>query len=173
MEVEIKLKCSNLNKLKKKLLKTGAILSKTKQQTDIYYEHPSRVLLKSKEYLRLRKMGNIKTLAHHINISNGVNDECEIELEKNADIENLLQRLNFSKLGTIDKKREQYRLKRYNICLDKVKNIGNFIEIELEVGKKDVTEAKKACWQLAQKLGLSKKDEFPFWLCDIAVGKVN
>lgn len=173
MEVEIKLVCQNFNDLKRKLLKLGAVLTKTKRQIDTYYNHPAKILIERGEYLRIRKAGDKKTIAHHINLADGVNDECEIEMPADAEIEKLLKRLGFPKLGVIDKKREQYQLGDFNICLDQVKNIGNFVEIEMMIKKGSQKEAIAKCWQLAKKLGFSQKDKFDFWLCDIAVGKIK
>jgi len=174
MEVEIKLVCRNIIDLKKKLVIMGAVLVKTKRQLDTYYDHPAKVLVKNGEYLRIRKSGDKKTLAHHKNLADGINDECEIEMGEGAGIEELLKRLGFPKLGVIDKKREQYRLGDFNVCLDKVKGIGNFIEIELIiVDEESKNKSVIKCWQLAKKLGFSQKDKFDFWLCDIAVGKAK
>lgn len=173
MEVEIKLVCRNFNDLKRKLLKLGAVLTKTKRQIDTYYDHPAKILVESGEYLRIREAGNKKTIAHHVNLADGVNDECEIEMPAGAEIEKLLKRLGFPKLGVIDKKREQYQLEDFNICLDQVKNIGNFVEIELMVKKGGKKKTIVKCWQLAEKLGFSKRDKFGYWFCDIAVSKVK
>jgi len=174
MEVEIKLVCKDLAALRKKLLAIGAVLEKAKTQVDVYYNHPSKVLVESGQYLRVRIAGDKKTLAHHINLADGINDECEVEMDADGEIEMLLGRLGFPKLGVIDKERDQYRLGEFNICLDAVKDIGNFVEIEMEVEKNsDQKETVKKCWQLAEKLGFTKKDKFGYWLCDIAVGKVR
>ena len=153
MEVEIKLVCKNLGRLRKKLLERGAVLVKTKRQIDTYYDHPSKVLVKGGEYLRIRKAGNKKTIAHHINLDDGVNDECEIEMVAEAEVEKLLKRLAFPKLGVIDKKRGHYQLGDFNICLDEVRRIGNFVEIELTVQRGNEREALARCWQLASAAG--------------------
>lgn len=173
MEVEIKLICKDSGQLKRKLLALGAVLEKNKHQVDIYYHHPSKVLHEIGQYLRVRIAGNKKTLAHHINLADGVNDECEVGLEKDGEIEKLLERLSFSRAGTIDKTREQYLIGDFKVCLDKVKGIGDLVEIELEADSGKEKRALNKCWNFAQKLGFSEKDKFEFWLCDIAVGKVK
>jgi adenylate cyclase class 2 len=173
MEVEIKLLCPNLAVLRKKLQKAGAVLISSKHQIDTYYDHPAKVLVKSGEYLRIRKTADKKTLAHHLNLADGVNDECEISLAADTPIEKILQRLGFPRLGTINKLREEYQLAGLKICLDQVKGIGNFIEIEGQARRGSQARVQKRLWRLAQKLGLSTKDKFAYWLCDIAVGKVK
>ncbi|HUW24694.1 MAG TPA: class IV adenylate cyclase [Patescibacteria group bacterium] len=173
MEVEIKLVCRNLPALKKKLQGLGATLTKSKRQVDTYYDHPAKVLVKEKQYLRLRKSGDKKTLAHHQNLADGVNDECEMEMGKEARIEDFLERLRFPKLGVIDKTREQYKIGDFNVCLDSVKDIGDLVEIELEVEQGNEKEAKEKCWQMAKELGFTAVDEFKVFLCDIAVGLVK
>jgi adenylate cyclase class 2 len=173
MEVEIKLVCRDLPALKKKLQGLGATLTKSKHQIDTYYDHPAKVLVKEKQYLRLRESGDKKTLAHHQNLADGINDECEVEMDKEARIEDFLERLGFPKLGVIDKTREQYKLGDFNICLDSVKNIGDLMEIELEVKQGSEKEAKERCWQMARELGFTTEDKFKTFLCDIAVGLVK
>ncbi len=170
MEVEIKLVCRDLPALKKKLRRLGAKLTKSKHQIDTYYDHPAKILVKEKQYLRLRESGDKKSLAHHQNLADGVNDECEMEMDKEARVEDFLKRLEFPKLGVIDKTREQYKLGDFNICLDSVKNIGDLVEIELEVEQGSEKKAKERCWQLAKELGFAATDEFKVFLCDIAVG---
>jgi adenylate cyclase class 2 len=170
MEVEIKLVCRDLPGLKKKLRRLGATLTKSKHQIDTYFDHPSKVLVKERQYLRIRKSGDKKILAHHFCLGDGVNDECEVEMDKEAEIEKLLERLGFPKLGVIDRSREQYKIRDFNICLDSIKGIGDLVEIELEVDRGSEKEAKKRCWQLANDLGFSLKDKCEFWLADVAVG---
>ncbi|MBU2591966.1 CYTH domain-containing protein [Patescibacteria group bacterium] len=113
MEVEIKLVCKNLSSLRKKLSKTAAVLMKTKRQIDTYYDHPAKVLVENGEYLRVRRAGDKKTIAHHINLADGVNDECEIEMPAGAEIEKLLKRLGFPKMGAIDKKTRTVSIGRF------------------------------------------------------------
>ncbi|MBU2591965.1 CYTH domain-containing protein [Patescibacteria group bacterium] len=88
-------------------------------------------------------------------------------------MKNFLKGWAFRKWEQSIKKREQYQLGDFNICLDQVKNIGNFVEIELMVKRGSEKKTMVRCWQLADKLGFSKRDEFGYWLCDIAVGKVK
>jgi adenylate cyclase class 2 len=176
MEIEIKAKFEDKQQIIEKLISLQAVGKKQKHQIDDYYNHPERDLRKTNEYLRLRHIpGETKGIfAHHINISDGVNKEFEVSVDDIKTFKTILKALNFSLLGTIDKKRETYLLNDAIITLDEVKDIGNFIEVEVAGEETEIKEKKAQCLQILQTLGLSKEAICEnIWLCDIATGKTT
>jgi len=176
MEIEIKAKFENKEKIKENLISLSAKKENEKNQIDEYYNHPSRDIRKTNEYIRLRyKNGENKGIfAYHINISDGVNKEFEVEI-KNIDIyKQILNKLGFSILGVINKKRETYNLGDFKITIDEVKDIGNFIEVEVDGKESEVDEKKKQCLEIIEKIGIPKENICKnIWLCDIATGKTK
>ena len=176
MEIEIKAICRDLEKLKKVILSFGAIEDKEKHQIDEYYNHPNRDLRKTNEYIRLRykPMGGDCTFAYHINLSDGVNNEFEVNIDNLKTFKQILDNLGFKLLGIIDKKRKTYRLRDFKITLDEVKDIGNFIEIEVEGNESEIAQKKASCISMAEELCIDEKDIcHNIWLCDIATGKIK
>lgn len=176
MEIEIKAKFDDKEKIKESLNSIGANQEKTKHQIDEYYNHPSRDTRETKEYIRLRyNYGENKGIfAHHINISDGVNKEFEVPIEDVKTFKEILNGLNFPLLGVIDKKRETYKFNKFIITIDEVKDIGNFIEIEVDGEESEIEEKKAQCIELLEKIGLSRDDICDnVWLCDIATGKIK
>lgn len=176
MEIEIKATFEDKTKLKSKLESLGAKTEKEKHQIDEYYNHPSRDTRKTKEYLRLRyKPGETKAVfAYHVNIADGVTKEYEVPIENLSTFKEILKSLNFPLLGVIDKKRETYKLGEFIITIDEVKDIDNFIEIEVDGEESEVAAKKAQCVAMLEKLGLTKKNLCQnVWLCDIATGKIK
>jgi len=67
----------------------------------------------------------------------------------------LFSAINFKNLVTVDKEREVYfHEDGFEIALDKVKELGHFIEIETKKDFGSVEEARKKLFMLAKKLGI-------------------
>lgn len=176
MEIEIKAQFEDKEKLKEALASLGAKEEKVKHQVDEYYNHPSRDTRKTNEYIRLRcKPGENKgVFAHHVNIADGVNKEYEVEVDNVETFKKILENLGFPLLGVIDKRRETYKLDQFTITFDEVKDVGNFLEIEVDGEESEIDEKKAECVGMLEKLGLTEKNlAKKVWLCDIATGKIK
>jgi len=176
MEIEIKAQFEDKEKLKENLRKIGAKEEKIKHQIDEYYNHPSRDTRKTNEYIRLRyKPGEIKgVFAHHVNIADGVNKEYEVEVADINVLKQILKNFGFPLLGVIDKKRETYKFNEFSITIDEVKDIGNFLEIEVDGEEHEIDAKKASCIEMLKKIGLTEKNLCKnIWLCDIATGKIK
>lgn len=174
MEIEIKAKFDNKKIIESRLRELGAIEEKQKHQIDEYYNHPARDTRKTNEYIRLRyKPGAQEGIfAYHVNISDGVNKEHEVNVGDIAMFKQILAGFNFPLLGTIDKQRKVYSLDGLKITLDEVKDIGNFVEIEAEGNEAEIEQKKAECINMLKKIGLSKENLCKgIWLCDIATGR--
>jgi predicted adenylyl cyclase CyaB len=57
-------------------------------------------------------------------------DEYETEIGKKDQLEKIFSSLNVKLLTTVDKKRRIYMYKNYEISMDSIKGLGNFVEIE-------------------------------------------
>lgn len=176
MEIEIKATFEDKDKLKENLVKLGAEQKKTKHQIDEYYNHPQRDTRETNEYIRLRyeAESNDGIFAHHINLSDGVNKEFEVSVGDIKVFKQILEGLSFPLLGVIDKKRETFQLGEFTITIDEVKDIGNFVEIEVDGEESEVDEKKAQCVEMLEKIGLTKDHLCKkIWLCDIATGKIK
>ena len=176
MEIEIKSTYDDKEKIRKRLVELGAKEEKVKHQIDEYYNHPSIDTRETNEYIRLRYKKDAKDgiFAHHINIADGVNKEYEVEVSDIETFKQILKGLKFPLLGVIDKRREGYELDEFKITLDDVKDVDNFIEIEVDGEENEIAEKKESCYKMLEKLGVPRSNVCKkVWLCDIATGKIK
>jgi adenylate cyclase, class 2 len=173
MEVEIKAKCdeSKFDSLKEKIIELGGVKAKDKHQVDQYYNLSHEDLRGTKKYVRVRQEGDGAILAFHENVNKGLTNEYETKVEDNKMLEIILEKFGLKKLGLIDKYREKFDLNEFEICLDKVKNIGTFVEIETDGNESNWEEKRNDCINLLKKIGLDEKDLTNEYLCDIATKK--
>jgi adenylate cyclase, class 2 len=176
MEIEIKATFEDKGKIIESLRSLGAVEEKRKHQIDEYYNHPGRDTRETKEYIRLRYKPGEKTgiFAHHINISDGVNKEHEVGVDDIETFKKILEGFGFPLLGVIDKKRETFKVNQFTVTIDEVKDIDNFLEIEVDGEESEIEEKKEQCYQFLEKIGLTKDNLCKgVWLCDIATGKIE
>ena len=136
----------------------------------------TRDIRKTNEYIRLRYNPKEKQgiFAHHINIGDGVNKEFEVEVGDIKTFKQILHDFGFLLLGTIDKKREIFEIDEFVVTIDEVKDIGNFLEIEVDGEEYEIEEKRNECKNFLKKLGLSEENICKdIWLCDIATGKTE
>ena len=100
-----------------------------------------------KEWLRLRDSGG----KHSINYKNWHYDESgkshycdeyETKIEDLTQLKKILDVLNFKSIVKVDKLRKTWIYKDYEVAVDSVKELGDFVEIEY-IGKNEKADPKK------------------------------
>jgi adenylate cyclase class 2 len=158
MELEIKYKTLLFPS---ELIETlGFIKSKDSHQIDKYYI-VNKVLDEKRTYLRLRQdvLKNLFSFDLHQIVSDIATDEIEVALHDSDDIlkiEKILEILGYPFVCEVDKQRTVYKKNNVKLILDEVKNLGNFIEIEI-IGD-ETHEMKDMLFHIAQQLSLEEKD---------------
>ncbi len=164
-EIEIKVKVENSKPLLVFLKKNAEFLFE-QQQIDDYYSPAHRDFLAIKpikEWLRLRRSDNKFSLNYkswYFNDQNRAShcDEYETQVEDIKAMQKILQVLDFKPLVTVDKTRKSWLYKNYEISVDAVKGLGDFIEIEYR-GKEAKVDIKKITNEMMvflEKLGVGK-----------------
>ena len=76
-------------------------------------------------------------------------------------MENIIRNLGFKKLIKIESEKHTYHHPKYEIVLERVKNLGLFLEVEacFDDEKVDVDQEKKKIQHFIDDLGLSVSDE--------------
>mgnify|MGYP000430345190 CR=1 FL=1 len=159
LEVEIKAKVKNLDEIEKKLLEMGAYLIGIEKQEDIYFTSPFKDFKKSDEALRLRKSNEVYYLSYKgpkLDSKAKIREEVQVEVDPRIVI--ILENLGFSQGPKVEKVRKIYSLDDVKICLDRVKNLGDFIEIETIQRYKETDEIKKELFDILEKLGIDKSN---------------
>ena len=163
IEVEIKVKVDDLKEIKKKVSKIGKLIKSIKQIDD-YYVPCHRDFFANKpqpiEWLRIRTNPD-KTVFEYTKSINMRADgdydyaeEYETEILDKKEMEKILKFLDFKKIVTVEKKREYWMCGGIEVALDDVKGLGTFIEAEAKGDFKDEKEAKKACFEFLENLGI-------------------
>lgn len=169
MEIEIKATIADMEKTEEKLKHVGAKLEKEEQQTDVYYNSPVKNIKGIKEYIRLRVKDKKAIFAYHLNKDDGT-EEKEVEISDADKFKEILNLTGFRELGTIEKTRKKFSYNGFAICLDAVKDIGLFIEVEAQGKEAEIAEKREQCLKVLDVLGISRANLSNLWLCDIATG---
>jgi adenylate cyclase class 2 len=100
-----------------------------------------------KEWLRLRD-SNGKTSINYKNWyfdEQGKSNHCdefETKIENLEQVRKILTALNFKSIAIVDKNRKIWTYQDYEVAVDSVKNLGDFVEIEY-IGKDEKVDPKK------------------------------
>jgi len=161
IEVEIKIPIKDLSKLRDRLRKLGAHFQGSHREIDEYYNHPCRDFTETDEALRIRCTDN--DLYHLTYKGPKFRPRTKTRLEVHTPVKNgeevteILEKLGFSKVATVKKIREWWELEGFMVFLDEVEDLGNFVEVELEVAFKDrLEEAEERLFKLLTKLDVDR-----------------
>ena len=69
-------------------------------------------------------------------------DEYETKIDNLEQMKLIFKSLDLKQIATVDKQRAKFSHGEYEISIDRVKDLGDFVEIEYK-GKKEVNNAKK------------------------------
>ena len=157
LEIEIKAYNDNPVEVKEKLSNIGAKYIETREERDIYFNHPSRDFGKTDEALRLRFVKGRCLITYK---GPKLSNETKARIEHETGIEDIevfsliLNALGFTKSGEVKKNRELYLLYDMEITLDSIDGLGEFVEIEKQCPMS--TDAEKELFDTAARLGLSR-----------------
>jgi predicted adenylyl cyclase CyaB len=134
MEIEVKAKTKDLKVVRQRLIKLGARFIKSVHQIDTYYSLYKRPFTKrrgSMVRVRHNKNENFTTFE----FDNAKNDiaatEDEVIVSDYRTIKIILRKMKAKVETVVDKKREYFMKGRLEIVLDRVKGLGNYMEIEI------------------------------------------
>jgi adenylate cyclase class 2 len=148
-EIEIQVNIENSKPLIDFLEKNGEFKSKN-HQIDEYFSPAHRDFIKIKpinEWLRLRNSNgdyfvNYKNWHREKDGKSYHCDEYETKIEDLTQLKKILKVLDFKPLIKVDKVRRIWIYKDYEIAVDSVKNLGDFVEIEY-IGKREKVDPKE------------------------------
>ena len=153
LSFEIKARCSDPARIRKILLVRGARFKGLDHQIDTYFRVPDG-------RLKLRE-GNIeKALIYYKRIDRKNSKRCDSTLfhcSEKTPLKKILTR-TLGVLTVVDKKREIYFIRNAKFHMDRVKRLGNFIEIEVFGPVRAATKLKKRCEFYQKLLGIRTKD---------------
>lgn len=165
-EIEIKLRIRDLDAIEKKLIEIGSVFSAPIRQHDTNYTKggSTEEWQESKEdhvIIRIRRQDtgaefNLKQQRS----SESDNLEYETKVEDPEALHNILLTLGYSPEIEVKKVRRKGKLGEYEICLDEVEKLGNFMEIEkLTTDDANPEAIREELFKAIEPLGLTRADE--------------
>jgi len=148
IEIEIQVNIENSKPLVE-FLEKSAEFKKESRQIDEYFSPAHRNFTSVRpvrEWLRLRDSSgkysiNYKNFHYDENGKSLYCDEYESQIGDLNNLKKILGSLNFKSLVRVDKERKIWEYKDYEIALDSIKGLGNFVEIEY-MGKEEADPKK-------------------------------
>lgn len=122
-------------------LESNAKFLYTKHQIDTYYDNKNCSFIKDPDHvydwLRIREEENKFTFNYKHWLPEGelirtYCNEYELEISSKKEMENILKNIGFYKLTTVDKLRKCWLYSETKICIDCVKELGDYIEVEYQ-----------------------------------------
>lgn len=160
IEVEVKAWLDNETEIEKRLYQIGSKYLKIIEQTDIYFQHPKKDFKNTDEALRIRKEENAFFFTYKgpkINEKTKTREEIEVHFDDWTKLRDILEKLGFKVVYEVRKSRKLLSLNRITISIDKVENLGVFLELEIKVGsKQEVSEATNQILDKIKLLGISE-----------------
>ncbi|MFH0978380.1 MAG: class IV adenylate cyclase [Candidatus Woesearchaeota archaeon] len=162
VEVKVQIDAQIAAKLKARL-KEIAIFGKIAKQKDEYYTPAHRSFVEPEypfEWLSIRQRGEITILNYkHFHPENAqVHTHCEeyeTEVANPEQLRKIFISLDVKKLVTIEKERETYLYKdEFEVAIDKVKELGFYVEIEAKKDFGSVSAARKKIGEFAKSIEL-------------------
>ena len=154
IEVEIRAKVRDFESIKNKLNELNAKFVKTEKQADHIFGRAKDLdeehkIIDGYFVARIRERDNKKSVEFKEIKRAGAGMEFSSPLASLESGLNFLEKLDFVEAFTVSKVRETYNYQDFEICLDKVEQLGLFIEIEHPCKDDgDKTEALKECQAL-------------------------
>jgi adenylate cyclase class 2 len=169
LEVEMKFPVDDLTAVESRLAKAGGRAADIRQDRDCYFNAPDRDFSRTDEAFRLRRIGS----ANFVTYKGPKQDpetktrvEIEVPLAEGAEaaeaFRQLVTRLGYRAVAVVQKQRRIYHLETgtfsVEICLDEVKDVGCFVELEILAPEEQLPEARRAVQELATTLGLNRSE---------------
>ena len=181
VEIEVKIKLDSLEEARRELPKFGKLV-KSIRQIDEYYTPCHRDFFAHKphpvEWLRIRVNPDVAIFEYDKSFdrkdgSQDYAEEYETKISQPDELRKMLRFLDFRKVITIDKQREYWDCGDLEICLDDVKNLGFFIEVEAKKNFSSTSEAREKCIGFLHKVGIKdwQKRQIKTGYCDLLLKK--
>jgi adenylate cyclase, class 2 len=136
-EIEAKLKVDSHSEIESKLEEIGAIFLAEQLQTDYFFDDSNTTLTKSDKCLRLRKekVGDSESCFLTYKGSKEKSDikkrqEIESEINDAGSFYKLLSALGYEQVLIVEKKRCLWQFGDCEVALDRLPELGDFVEIE-------------------------------------------
>ncbi len=178
IEVEVKSPLKDLTEVRKILIRQNAEALGSVEELDVYFTHPFRNFAETDEVLRIRYTTNGK---HYVTYKGPkVKAKARSRMEVHVSVEDgnafreIFEKLGFKEVASVKKFREKWRLEDLQVYLDKVEELGFFIEVEALVeNNKDISLAESRIFNLLKTLGVDPKNTIKESYLELILRKKN
>ena len=158
LEVEAKAHLDDPERIISSILDQGGREIYFTVQRDTYYRHPGRDFAATDEALRIREEQGRSFITYKgpkLDAETKSREELEVPLVDPGDLGVLLLRLGFEPVAVVEKRRRGYLVGTLEVCIDEVKGLGHFLEVEARECQ-DLEEGKARVLELLDRLGLDR-----------------
>jgi adenylate cyclase class 2 len=160
-EIEVKAKVKNLEDISQKIISLGSILSEPITQDDAIFVNLTGSFTdfkRGENFLRIRK-NNQKILFTVKQPQKNELDciEHEVEVSDAEELQNILELMGYHEAVQVHKVRRKAKYKDYEICLDEVRDLGSFIEVE-KITDGDGEKVQEELFLFLESLGVQRED---------------
>lgn len=163
-EIEVKILDINPAEIRKKLRKAGARKVFDAEIDARFYDFPDKRIQKQGNHLRLRKIKGQKIELTFKKLKSKKkykhNDETDIVIDDFNAMHKALISLGLTNYKGYKKRRERYKIGKYQYEIDKYPQIPHFVEIEAK--SESAAKAKKELEKAVKILGYTMKDTKPW-----------
>lgn len=142
-------------------------------QVDTYYDAPHREFVETDEALRIRRESVLagdegeRAFENRITYKGPLleaesksREEFETGVDDGETMAAILEHLGFDPAATVRKERERYDLDGYTVTLDDVDDVGEYVEVELDVDREaDLECAREGAYDVLERLELDPGDQ--------------
>jgi len=165
IEVEIKVKLKDHDQAKEVLEKIGEH-RKTVRQIDTYYVPAHKDYFKklpAEEFCRIRVQPDKATVEYHrvmnLGKENEYGEEYEVKIDDATEMMQLLEHMDFKKAVVVDKTRNYWHCDKFEIVVDHIEGLGNFLEVEVISSTKEVGITKDDCLKFLDDNGIEYEEQ--------------
>lgn len=142
IEVEMKAKIKDKMVAFEKIKELGGVYSHTEKQHDIYFNAPDKDYKETDEALRIREIpdgDDFKRILTYkgpkIDSESKTRKEVEVSIDNTENMNEILINLGFKPSAIVNKVRRIFQYEEYTITVDKLNQLGYFMEIEYVVNE--------------------------------------
>jgi adenylate cyclase class 2 len=180
-EVEVKVR-ADVDRVRERLGELGAERVGAVEQRDAYYDAPYRDFAETDEALRIRRErrvggqgegggsgerddgenGGTARLTYKgplVDEASKTREERESVVTDAEALAGALAGLGFETATVVEKERTSYELDGYTVTLDRVTDLGEFVEVEREVAEGEIDAAREDVFGILRSLGLDPDDQ--------------
>ncbi|AKH98065.1 class IV adenylate cyclase [Halanaeroarchaeum sulfurireducens] len=159
-EVEVKVRADH-ESVRSTLERLDARRRGTVEQTDVYFDAPHRNFAETDEALRLRREVEgeesrtvLTYKGSRVDEESKTREEIEMPIDDVSDAKAILEALGFEPAATVAKTRDRWTLEGYEVALDDVDGLGQYLEVEAEAEEDEIELVRDGAIQVLRSLDL-------------------